>query len=78
MAYRRNARGYGRKTGTVRRRSTGGQRRSGGRTVRRSGGGARARQQTVKVQLQIVAPPVGGTGLPSESQTEVKAARAKY
>lgn len=81
MAYGRNTRSYGRKSSPVRRRSTGGVRRPGGRTVRRARGGGRSgqRTQTVKIQLQMVAPSaVGGTGLPSEQVAEVKASRAKF
>nr|QJB20614.1 MAG: hypothetical protein [Microvirus sp.] len=60
-------------------RRSGGGRRPSGRTVRRTGVGKRtARHQTVKIQLQVVAPPTGATGLPSESQVESKAAKAKF
>lgn len=80
MAYGRNTR---RRSTTNRYRGSGGtrsQRRPGGRTVRRtrSGGRAGQRSQTVKVQLQIVAPPIGGAALPGDTVQEVKAAKAKF
>ena len=78
MAYRRNSRRYGSSSRTVRRRSTSSQRRSGSRTMRRAGGGTRSRQPTVKIQLQIAAPPIGGTGLPSEQVAEVRTTKAKF
>lgn len=78
MAYRTYNRRSRSSAGYRTRRSAGGGRRPGGRAVRRTGGRSRAGQQTVKIQLQIAAPPIGGTGLPSETQAEVKAARAKY
>lgn len=78
MAYRRNSRRYGSAARPVRRRSISSQRRPGGRTVRRTGGRTRSGQQTVKIQLQIAAPPIGGTGLPSEQVAEVKTTKAKF
>lgn len=80
MAYGRNTSRRRTTARPVRRRSTGGQRRPAGRTVRRTRSGSRSvqRPQVVKIQLQMVAPPVSGTGLPSETVAEVKAQKAKF
>lgn len=79
MARRSNYRSRSAPSRSYSGRRSGGGRRPGGRTVRRTGVGKRAvRQQTVKIQLQVVAPPTGATGLPSETQVEAKAAKAKF
>lgn len=78
MAHRRNSRRYGSSARPVRRRRISSERRPSGGAMRRAGGRTRPRQQTVKIQLQIAAPPIGGTGLPSEQVAEVKTTKAKF
>jgi hypothetical protein len=80
MAYGRNTsrRRSAARTNSYRRPSSG--RRPGGRTVRRTGGRSRVsnRPQVVKIQLQVAAPPISGTGLPADTVAEVKAQKAKF
>ena len=80
MAYGRNTRRRSTANGYRRSSVTRSQRRPGGRTVRRtrSGGRSGQRSQTVKVQLQIVAPPIGGAALPGDTVQEIKASKAKF
>lgn len=80
MAYGRNTRSRRGTARTYSNRRAGGGRRPGGRTMRRTSGGGRVsnRPQVVKIQLQVAAPPLGGTGLPSEQVTEVKSQKAKF